>query len=102
MPKFSLIRVRLTQGGYDRRGEYFGVDVPLFQYATEYPPSYACDHQWGCSGNTDPTSVVVACPECDRPARTVYNDVYGHVRAYDRYDAKAKILRMYPDATFYR
>lgn len=30
MPKVSLTRVRLNNGGYDSTGYYFGIGMPLF------------------------------------------------------------------------
>jgi hypothetical protein len=34
-PRFYLTRVRLNQGGYDRRGQYWGVGQPLYRYTTD-------------------------------------------------------------------
>ena len=29
---FSLVRVSINQGGYDRRGPYWGIGAPLYHY----------------------------------------------------------------------
>jgi hypothetical protein len=34
-PKFTLARVRLNGGGYDRRGQYYGIGQPLYQAQCE-------------------------------------------------------------------
>ena len=36
MARIYLQRVRLDSGGYDRRGRYFGVGVPLYKWSTEF------------------------------------------------------------------
>ena len=33
--KVSLRKVRLNQGGYDSKGEYFGIGMPLYVYTFE-------------------------------------------------------------------
>lgn len=35
--KFTLQRVRLNQGGYDRTGTYWGVGQPLYWYCMDAP-----------------------------------------------------------------
>lgn len=32
--KLHLVKVRLNKGGYDFRGEYWGVGLPLYYYQT--------------------------------------------------------------------
>jgi len=33
--KFTLRRVRINQGGYDKHGHYWGVGQPLYEYESD-------------------------------------------------------------------
>lgn len=108
--KFTLRRVRLNQGGYDARGEYFGIGAPLWEYSAEYPDTWNANHQPACTvGNPIPSERMDitpggahTCGECGRMARVAYNDVCERVRAGDRESAKDKVKGKYPEARFYR
>jgi len=80
--RWTIRRVTLNAGGYDRFGEYFGRGAPLYAYEGQLPVMKS--HLYGEYG---PSSVG--------------RDVYGHVRASDRASAIAKVLQKYPSAKFY-
>jgi hypothetical protein len=98
--KVELRRLRLNQGGYTDKGEYFGTGAPLFEYRLALPDSYSCNHLTRCSG-PDVTGEL-RCPECNSQVRRDYNDVCTEIRAQDREHAKEIIRRKYPEASFYR
>lgn len=75
--RWTLRRVRLNAGGYDRWGEYFGCGDPLFVYDGELSG-------WGT----------------DYQGAPVVHIIHGHVRAADRPKAIAEVLARYPMATF--
>lgn len=70
--KVRLYRVRLNSQGYDNRGRYFGVGLPLYYYFYDY--------------------------EVDGE----YKDGDGYFRASSREKAKQMVATCVPDAKFYR
>lgn len=75
--KFELKRERLNSGGYTSGGSYFGTGQPLYVYV----------------GRVETT---------DNHGAPDTMQVYLHLRAHDREDAKAQIRKRYPKAKFYR
>ena len=69
---FTLQRIRLDVGGYDRGGAYWGHDLPLYWWSVTLTEGDATD-------------------ECS-----------GFMRASSREDAKAQIRALHPAARFYR
>ena len=79
MAKFNLVKIRINNGGYDDRGRYWGTGKPLYQYE---------------SIEVLKDASAVGIRDISFP--------HGHIRANDRDDAKAQVLKKHPDATFYR
>lgn len=78
--KFHLVRMRINQGGYDDGGAYWGRDAPLYHAWGETPPVMNAGY-YGLADDAD-------------------QEFY--LRAYSHDDAKARVLRKFPRASFYR
>lgn len=82
--KVSVSRVRLNQGGYDSGCAYWGTGMPLYRVYGEGDSMKPVNDPWGVK------------------VGEVHDDIEYFIRAYDRDDAKARVLAEYPGARFYR
>lgn len=59
MAIFTLRRIRLNAGGYDRSGRYYGVGSPLYEYAADgINDDYAVDIR--AADRADAKSIILA------------------------------------------
>lgn len=89
--RFKLFRVRLDNGGYDDGGAYWGTGAPL--YCAEvgfYTGDYQNIYSYLFESHVNPT--------------LEHRDLYYRefFRAGSREEAKAHVLKRYPNAKFYR
>lgn len=103
---FSLRRIPINGGGYDRGGAYWGIGQPLYFYVAyetaqvEYGPCEYCD-QFPCE-TAGRDCRWTANGKHTHKTREEETEISDYIRADSREHAKEKITRLFPAATFKR
>lgn len=104
---FSLVRVPLNSGGYDRGGAYWGIGQPLYWYCAYETGEVAGGNclQCGASSRYALNSDMCAYSNSGHhkfPMVSEEVEISDYIRADDREHAKSIIRVKYPNAKFKR
>lgn len=104
---FTLRRIRLNNGGYDRGGAYWGVGAPLYWYCAYGSEQVPCGQCRNC-GWIARNAINGECRvnghygEHSFEMRDEETEVSDYIRASSRDHAKDIVRAKYPAATFKR